>query len=316
MQARASTGEPQNIEQLALALGLFSVGLGLGELLAPRKMARAIGIRDTWPNLLLLGAFGAREIASGVAILAEPRRSAWMWTRVAGDMADLACLGAAIDADGRHAMRASMAATAVLGVTAVDLLCAEELTRMERRARGESVGEVQVAVSQTINRPAAEVYRFWRDLANLPRFMRHLEAVRAIQGGRSQWVARGPGGLRVSWEAEIVEEREPERLAWRSLPGSEIENSGRVEFRPAPGNRGTEVHVALTYQPPAGALGRGISRLFGEEPRQQIGEDLRRLKQLLEVGEIPMSEGEGLRKPAQPVERHHDVPAAVTGGPA
>ena len=161
----------------------------------------------------------------------------------------------------------------------------------QRRARAATSG-IQVERAVTITRPIAEVYAFWRDFENLARFMSHLESVRVKGDRRSHWVAKGPAGSRVEWDALLTEE-EPERhLAWRSVEGSQIMNEGRVDFRTAPADRGTEVRVRLTYQPPAGALGAAFARLFGEEPSQQVDEDLRRLKRLLETGSEPTNEGQ------------------------
>ncbi|HKU20279.1 MAG TPA: SRPBCC family protein [Terriglobales bacterium] len=148
-----------------------------------------------------------------------------------------------------------------------------------------------VRKSITIDRPAEELYRFWREFENLPRFMRHLQSVRS-SGGHLVWVTSGPLGKNFSWEAEIVEERENELISWRSLPGSQIENQGAVRFEAAPEGRGTEVRVELLYRPPAGRVGAAFAMLFGEEPEQQIREDLRRFKQLMEAGEIPTTDGQ------------------------
>src|SRR5688500_15471077 len=120
--------------------------------------------------------------------------------------------------------------------------------------------------------------------------MRHLESVEILGAKRSRWRAKAPAGMTVEWEAETLQDRENEWIAWRSLPGSQIETSGPVRFERAPGARGTEVRVQLAYQPPAGALGRGIAWLFGEEPEPQVKDDLHRFKQLLETGEIPLSD--------------------------
>ena len=161
----------------------------------------------------------------------------------------------------------------------------------------------------TIKRPVEEVYRFWRNLANLPTFMSHLASVEVTGDGRSHWTANAPAGRTVDWDAEIVEDKPNQRLAWRSLDGSQVSNSGWVSFTPAPGG-GTEVRVELSYDPPGGALGKVVAKLFGEEPQQQITDDLRRLKQVLETGEVVLSEGspEGTRtgrllkqRPAEPV---------------
>jgi uncharacterized membrane protein len=144
--------------------------------------------------------------------------------------------------------------------------------------------------STTIARSPDEVFAFWRDFQNLPRFMLHLESVEVLDPQRSRWRARGPIDSSFEWNAEIVDERASELISWRSIAGSEVINNGVVRFRPAPGGRGTEVHVEATYAPPAGALGRLIALAAGEEPGQQIEGDLRRLKQVLETGEVVASD--------------------------
>nr|MBA2627018.1 DUF2892 domain-containing protein [Gemmatimonadales bacterium] len=152
-----------------------------------------------------------------------------------------------------------------------------------------SVGRGQgIKVEKTviIDRPAEELYAFWRSFDNLPRFMDHLESVQIIDDRRSHWVAKAPAGTRVDWLAEIHNEIRNELIAWRSLPGSEINNAGSVHFRPAPGGHGTEVRVVLSYEPPAGRLGDSIARLFGESPSQQVEADLRRFKQVMEAGDL------------------------------
>lgn len=154
----------------------------------------------------------------------------------------------------------------------------------------------------TVNRNIHDVYAFWKDFENFPRFMRHLESVERIDDRRSRWRAKAPIGLKVEWEAEMLEDRADEWIAWRSLPGSRVENSGSVRFSPAPGARGTEVRVQLQYTPPGGAFGRGLAWLFGEEPDIQVKDDLRRFKQLMETGEIPISDGPALWRPARPAD--------------
>ena len=144
----------------------------------------------------------------------------------------------------------------------------------------------------TIDRPAPELYAFWRNFENLPRFMEHLKAVTVKDATHSHWVAKAPAGKEVAWDAEIINERENELIAWRSLPGSQIGNAGSVHFTPAPGGRGTEVRVVLSYDPPAGRPGTLIAKLFGEEPEQQVREDLRHLKEIMETGEIPTTHGQ------------------------
>jgi uncharacterized membrane protein len=153
-----------------------------------------------------------------------------------------------------------------------------------RKRLGGSRG-VHVHEVVTIDRPRAEVFGFWRQLSNLPRFMRHLERIDMLDGGRSHWVVAGPLGTHVEWDAEVINEVEHSLIAWRSLPGSEVASAGSVHFRDVPGGA-TEVSVHLQYSPPAGKVGAWFASLFGEEPSQQIHDDLRRLGWYLETGEV------------------------------
>jgi uncharacterized membrane protein len=137
----------------------------------------------------------------------------------------------------------------------------------------------------TIHASPGELYRFWRKLENLPQFMHHLESVRT-EGNRSHWVAKAPMGMEVEWDAEITQDRENEIIAWRSLEGSQVEQEGSVQFKPAPGGRGTEVKVNIKYRIPGGKAGSAIASIFGREPEQQVADELRRFKQLMEAGEI------------------------------
>jgi uncharacterized membrane protein len=148
-------------------------------------------------------------------------------------------------------------------------------------------GHSGIAVERTLTiaRPREEVYRFWRNLENLPRFMRNLKEVRQETGSISRWVAEAPLNRQVEWEAEIYEERPNELISWRSLPGSVVEHGGVVQFTDAPGGRGTIVQVRMKYNLPGGSASAAAARLFGEEPGVQVSEDLRRFKQILEAGE-------------------------------
>jgi len=146
---------------------------------------------------------------------------------------------------------------------------------------------IHVRESIRLERPIADVYRFWRQLENLPRFMSHLDRVTETAEGTSHWVADGPAGLAVEWDAEIINQVENQVLAWRSLPGSDVVTAGSVNFDAARGGRSTQVSVHLQYSPPAGKAGAVVASLFGREPSQTIREDLRHFKQLLETGEIP-----------------------------
>jgi len=144
----------------------------------------------------------------------------------------------------------------------------------------------------TIRRSPAELYAFWRKLDQLPRFMHHLQEVKVLDARRSHWVAKAPLGMSMSWDAEILNDKPNELIAWRSLEGSAVDTAGSVHFKKAPGNRGTEVQVTLKYDPPAGKVGAWLAWLAGQSPEQQIREDLRRLQRLMEAGEIPTTAGQ------------------------
>ncbi len=178
-----------------------------------------------------------------------------------------------------------------------------EVARQRRRSLAYGAG-VKVRRSVILNKSPEEIYRFWRNFENLPRFMNHLESVHKIDENRSRWRVKGPAGMNIEWDAEIISERPNEMIGWRSLPGATVDNAGSVRFEPAPGGRGTVVRVQLQYNPPGGRLGSAIARLFGEEPDQQLQEDLRRLKQLMEAGEIPTTEGQPSGRPEDREQLH------------
>lgn len=143
-----------------------------------------------------------------------------------------------------------------------------------------------------LNCSPEQAFQFWRNFENLPRFMRHLDNVTVLGGRRSRWKAIGPLGTPITWDAEITSERPNELIAWRSLPGSQLDVNGIVEFRPAPADRGAFVNVAIQYRPPAGALGRSVAKLLGKDPSFLMRQDLRRLKALIEAGEISTTDGQ------------------------
>ncbi|WP_392481777.1 SRPBCC family protein [Nostoc sp. C110] len=151
---------------------------------------------------------------------------------------------------------------------------------------------IKVEKTVTINKSAEELYRFWHDFENLPTFMKHLKSVKVHNEKRSHWIANAPLDNTVEWDADILEDRENEFISWASVEGADVDNSGFVRFKKAPGDRGTEVKVVLEYNPPGGALGATVAKLFGEEPEQQIGDELRRFKMLMETGEIATTEGQ------------------------
>ncbi|HEY1582213.1 MAG TPA: SRPBCC family protein [Chthoniobacterales bacterium] len=271
-----------SVKQLAKGLGCFSVALGCAEIFAPDWLAEVVGIRS---RPLLIGALGLRELTSGLGILGQDRPTGWMWSRVVGDAIDLALLEAAREERDSDGDRVVGALAAVAGVTVIDLLCALLL----RRETPEDTAHVVQTI--TIGRSPEELFNFWRDFENLPQVMRNLESVRQIDDRRSHWVARGPGGRTLQWEAKITDERPNEYISWRSRSGA-FPHSGTVRFVPAPGERGTIVRVELDYEPPGGSLGRTVARLFGQAPEQKIQLDLYRMKQILETGVVMTTEGQ------------------------
>ena len=151
---------------------------------------------------------------------------------------------------------------------------------------------VRLDMTMTINRSPQELWRFWRNLENLPRVMSHLERVQNLGNKRSHWVARAPMGLCPEWDAEIITERENELIGWRSLPGSQVDTAGSVHFRPAPDGRGTELRVELKYDPPGGQMTHWFAALFGEDAGHQIDQDLRRFRQVMESGQVATPAGQ------------------------
>jgi uncharacterized membrane protein len=151
---------------------------------------------------------------------------------------------------------------------------------------------LKVEKSFTVNRPADEIYDYWQDLSKLPRIMQHLETVEVLDESRSRWVAKGPFGQTLEWEAEILEQRRPEMISWRSLPGSDVDSAGSVHFKPLGHDRGTALTVSLKYNPPGGRLGAGIAWLVGNDAEQQLEDDLSRFKSVMEAGEAPTTAGQ------------------------
>lgn len=162
-----------------------------------------------------------------------------------------------------------------------------------------SIKGIKVEKSVTINKQPAELYRFWRNFENLPNIMSHLEAVRVDDNRISHWVAKAPAGRTVEWDAEIINEIENELIAWRSLDGMTVPNAGSVRFQQLPHNRGTIVKVTMSYEPPGGGIGAAVAKFFGEEPAQQVAEDLRRFKRMMEAGEVATTEGQSSGREAQ-----------------
>ncbi len=269
-------------------LGWFSIGLGLAEVVAPRAIARLVGTDN---HRALIRCYGLREITSGVGILTQPRPAAWVWSRVGGDVLDLASLGAALGSRKNERGKTVGAITAVAGVTALDVLCAQRLSAQD--GAPSSGRAVRVESSLIVNRPPEDCYRFWRDFENLPRFMSHVLSVRITGDRRSHWIVKAPGGgACIEWDAELVEDIPNQRISWRTLPGAPASHTGSVQFEAAPGGRGTLIRMQFEYGHPGQAVVSAFARLVGKHPEQMANKDLRRFKQVLETGEAITTEGQ------------------------
>lgn len=297
---------PGTGRRLSRALGASSLALATPQLVAPRLVDRCIGVAPTRPAAAVMRAVGMQELGIGAAILLRPLDPALLWTRVGGDVVHLTMLARAASRHRNDRRRVAMAAAAVAGIAAADLTAARRLSR--RNQTGD--GALRVRSSITINLPPDDVYRRWCRFEDLPRFMAHLERV-SVDGAVQHWVARAPAGTTVEWDAQVTEDVPGQRLAWRSLEGADVENSGSVQLRPAPRGAGTEMTVEIDYRPPGGSIGASVARLFGEEPTQQLKDDLRRFKQIAETGEVARSDAipagtstqrqlHLLQRPAQP----------------
>jgi uncharacterized membrane protein len=232
---------------------------------------------------------GVRELAAAAGILPQRRPTEFLWGRVAGDAMDLALLVKAFCSKRESTVRLTAATASVAGIAIVDTLTAIRFAT-NREVENEDGEPMHLRTAITVRAPRDEVYAFWRDLENFPHFMAHIESVEVTGDRRSHWKATGPVGT-AEWDAELVEDNPGRLISWRSLPHSAVPNYGTVRFQDAPGDRGTEVHVEIHYEPPAGRLGVTLAKLFGEEPQQQASDDLRRFKQIKECGQVVRSEG-------------------------
>lgn len=284
------SARPTAAAGLSNTLGWFSVGLGLAAVLAPRSLVRAAGFNGSTRAQRLMRALGTRELATGTGLLMRPQQTGWLWARVAGDALDLGLLAAANRRSGSQ--RIVMASALVAGITVLDLLAAADRQRRTQAGPQAVPGAIQVRKSLLINRSPEAYYRFWRDFGNFPNFMQHVDEVQMIDATRSRWKVRAPFGRQVEWTAELSSDVPSQQLGWRTLPDAEVAHAGIVHFAPGIGGRGTRVQVDFSYVAPLGKAGARLAQLFGEEPSQQVADDLRRFKQLIETGEIPTTIGQ------------------------
>ncbi len=264
-------------ETLARGLGWFSLALGLAEVLAPRGLARLVGVPERAGLVRLMG---LRELASGAAILAQPAAGP-VWSRVGGDAVDLVLLGSAfLGRDGANAHgRTAAALAAVAGVTAVDVACAASLERRQPKSG------VRPRAVFTIDRPAEACYAAWRALEILPCILPGVEAVEPAGDRRFTWTLLR-NGRRIRGDVEVTDDLPNQRVAWQSVKNAPFQTSGSVSFAPAPGNRGTVVRLEADLDAVAPSK---VARLLGRDEAREV---LRRFKQWMETGETPATRGQ------------------------
>ncbi|MEU6277092.1 SRPBCC family protein [Streptomyces populi] len=270
-------------DPLVRGLGWASALLGVPQVVAPAGFARALGVDDGSRHRSATAVVGVRELTAATGLLGRPH-PVWLWGRVGGDLMDLTMLTRALkNHNGRGLGRTVAATAAVTAITVTDVYAA--VTRTRRST------PVELTAATNVTQPPDKAYTLWRDLERLPDFMVHLDEVHVTGPRTSHWQASAPFGKTVEWDAEITEDAPGRLIAWRSVDGADIDNSGEARFAPAPGGRGTEIRVTLRYNLPGGRLGKSVARYFGEEPHQQLDDDLRRFKQIAETGEVVRSEG-------------------------
>ena len=303
----AATG---STDALARNLGWFSLGLGLAQLLAPRQVARLVGIDDDDSDRVMR-LIGLREIGSGVGLLTQAKPTPWLWSRVGGDAMDLMLLGRALESPDAHRGRVLLATAAVLGISAADTMASIQMAgEPEEPYAARHQRPVRATAAATINAPASEVYAWWEGFQRLPQFMQDAASVETTGEGKSRWTFSAPGDMNVAWDIEVSESRPNEQIAWRTGEGAPFSATGRVRFRSAPGERGTEVIFDAEVQPPGGELGKTVGGILARALGGKLGNDLRRLKQLIELGEVVQSDDSVVPgpNPAQPVSQ---VPADI-----
>lgn len=274
-------------ERLTKFLGWFSISLGLARTFAPRAVSRMAGISDSKSMGRL---HGLRELASGVGILTQPKPTGWVWGRVGGDALDLAALAQALGSDGGERGKTIGAMAAVAGVTALDVMCARSLTARDA-ATPEAADRSEASI--VVGKSPEECYAFWRDFEKHPQFELYLKSVRITSDKTTHWVAAIPGtGARVEWDAELMEDIPNKRIAWQSLPGSDVYHSGSVDFSPAPGGRGTMIRAQVLHSQPGQSIGSLLAKMVGKHPEDIVYKDLRRFKQVMETGEAITTDGQ------------------------
>lgn len=277
----------QTFHRVARALGWFSVGLGLTELISGKTLDRYLGAGGHEGTLRL---FGLREIAAGVIILAQKEPSAGsVWSRVGGDVMDLIFLGKALE-EQRNATkqeRLSVATATVAAVTALDVFCAWKLGQDSKPDEQAQEDATSVKTSVTINGSPEQLYQLWRDPRTLPQVMGHFATVTAKADDQAHWAVNGPAKTSLQWDSQIVHEEPGRSLRWYSTAGAKVPNGGSIKFAPATGGRGAVATLEIDFHPPGGSFGQRAAKVLGVVPQVLAVKALRRFKSLAEAGEIP-----------------------------
>ena len=308
-----SNSDMQTETRIANGLGWFSIGLGVAEMLAPRQMAKLIGVPDGGRTNTVLRLYGMREIAAGLGILLQDDPAPWLWSRVGGDVLDLSSLGKAIASDDTERGKAAFAAAAVAGITALDVYCAKRFGAESQDSESSS-SATSITSTVIIDKSPEEIYSFWRDFENFPRVSRQVESVEITGPSSSHWKVRSPiGNVAFEWDSEITEDRRNELISWRATHIS-VPHSGTVTLSRATGDRGTKVLLRMDF----GGLGGKLGKLFSTVAREQANVTLHNLKQLLETGEVVQSDasihaGKHSARPPENYEPRNEAMSALAG---
>lgn len=291
--------DERGLSALAAGAGMVILGLGIAQLLAPRRVSRSTGV---YAHPGVVRASGAMSIASAVNIFNRGKPAPLGLARLACVALEATLLARSLSqaSSQRRLGRLALTTAAVAAVSTLDMSAAvKQSARQTMGERTTETGATVVEKSITVNKSPEECYRFWRGFDRFPEFMQHLISVEKVSDTRSHWKAKAPIGSSVEWDADITADQPGELLSWHSVEGAQVDNAGTVRFERAPGGRGTIVRVEMQYSPPGGKAGALISKLFGENPSQQMDGDLRRFKQLIETGEVTTTEGQpsGPRSP-------------------
>lgn len=305
-----SSAPGATIDAFARNLGWFSLGLGLAQVLAPRKVAGLIGIHDDGKSDAVMRLVGLRELGAALAVLTPANPSPGLWARVAGDAIDLTLLGRALGSSRSDRNRVLFAIASVLGISVVDLMASLRVAQEPSNTfEARQARPVRATAAITINAPATEVYRWWEGFQQAPRFIQNAASIEITGARTSRWTVSAPAGVTAAWDVEVTESSSNEQISWRTGEGSPLTGTGKVRFRPAPRNQGTEVIFEAELQLPGGELGKTIGGILAQAFGTQLGNDLRRLKQFIELGEVVQSDDSVVPgpSPAQP-------PASITPG--